>query len=144
MVSVQKLTDSVSVSPQIAVDDLDVLAKTGFVMVINNRPDGEEPGQPDHRTLAKAAQDAGLSYHYLPMTMAGLDKKMITDFADLVQSAGGPVLAYCRSGGRSAFLWALGADMPVADILDVTGRAGFDFSSQAPVFEQVRMLRKQG
>lgn len=144
MVSIKKLTDTMSVSPQIEVDDLSKIADAGFSMVINNRPDGEESGQPDHETLAIAAKNAGLSYHYLPMTMAALDEKLINAFADLVQSAKGPVLAYCRSGTRSAFLWALGADMPVERLLEATGKAGYDLSTQAEVIRQAHARRKGG
>ena len=41
------LSDSVAVSEQISVEDVAAIAAAGFQVLINNRPDGEESGQPD-------------------------------------------------------------------------------------------------
>ncbi len=104
-----RLTDRVMVSPQIAADDFAALARSGVRAVINNRPDGEEPGQLSSAEAAKLAAENGLAYHHIPITAATLSDAAVTAFRQDVAAAGGEVLAYCRSGTRSATLWALGA-----------------------------------
>ena len=63
----RQLTPNLAVSPQIALDDVPVLARSGFRTLVNNRPDAED-GAIDHDLFAKAAADAGMAYHYLPFT----------------------------------------------------------------------------
>ena len=40
----RRVTDQLSVAPQISLGDVDEAARQGFRLIINNRPDGEEPG----------------------------------------------------------------------------------------------------
>ena len=42
----KRLTDALLVCGQISVQDVDRFAEAGVRLIINNRPDGEEPGQP--------------------------------------------------------------------------------------------------
>ncbi len=104
-----RLSGRVMVSPQIAADDFAALARAGVRAVINNRPDGEEPGQLSSAEAANLAAENGLAYHHIPITAATLSDAAVTAFRQDVAAAGGEVLAYCRSGTRSATLWALGA-----------------------------------
>ncbi|HZC16035.1 MAG TPA: sulfur transferase domain-containing protein, partial [Caulobacteraceae bacterium] len=46
MAEFRKVTEGFSVAPQIDLEDLPRAAAQGFKLVINNRPDGEAPGQP--------------------------------------------------------------------------------------------------
>jgi len=103
-----KLTDRVAVAPQIAAADFAALAAAGVRTVINNRPDGEELGQLSSAEAARLAAAAGLAYRHIPVTAATLSDEAVTAFRQEVAAASGPVLAYCRSGTRSATLWALG------------------------------------
>ena len=82
------------------------LAKLGFKTVINNRPDREVPFQPRSKTLAARAKKTGITYLYLPVISGGITQKDVDDFAALLAKAQGPVLAFCRTGTRSANLWA--------------------------------------
>ena len=41
---IRKINDSISVSPQIKLEDAHELARLGFKSIISNRPDGEEKG----------------------------------------------------------------------------------------------------
>jgi len=50
-----KITEQLSVAGQISRDEIAALAKEGFGTIINNRPDGEEPGQ---LTAAEARTEA--------------------------------------------------------------------------------------
>jgi sulfide:quinone oxidoreductase len=100
------LTADLSVSAQITPDQLDEIAAQGFRAVICNRPDGEEPGQPSFARIEAAARAAGIEARYLPVTGADLTDDKATAFAGLLNTLPGPVLAYCRSGMRSATLWS--------------------------------------
>ena len=100
-----RLTDTISVAGQIAPADL--LGPHGFVAVVNNRPDGEEPGQPSGAAMQAAATAAGLGYTAIPIDHSGFSIEQIDAMVAVLDGAGGPVLAWCRSGTRSANLWAL-------------------------------------
>ena len=107
MTAFRRVTDSLSVSPQIAVDDLDRAAGEGFVLVINNRPDDEEPGQPSSAQIEAAARAAGLDYLHVPVR-GGPTPDQVETVRRAVEGAEGPVLAFCRSGTRSIVTWSLG------------------------------------
>lgn len=58
---------TLAVAPQMAPEELAGLAAQGFAAVICNRPDGEEPGQPPLDEMRRAAQEAGLAFHHIPV-----------------------------------------------------------------------------
>ena len=100
-----RLTDTVSVAGQIAPADL--AGAHGFTTVVNNRPDGEEAGQPSGTAMQAAAVSAGLAYFAIPIDHGGFTVEQVDAMAAVLNGASGPVLAWCRSGTRSANLWAL-------------------------------------
>jgi uncharacterized protein (TIGR01244 family) len=89
---------------QLAVEDLDAAAASGIRLIVNNRPDGEEPGQPSSAGIEAAARAAGLDYRHIPVA-GGFGPGQVEAMARALEQ--GPVLAFCRSGTRSTFLWAL-------------------------------------
>jgi uncharacterized protein (TIGR01244 family) len=131
MTAFRRVTDSLSVSPQIAPDDLDRAAGEGFVLVINNRPDDEEPGQPSSAQIEAAARAAGLDYLYVPVR-GGPTPDQVEAVRRAVEEAEGPVLAFCRSGTRSIVTWSLGqAASGAADRATLVRQgadAGYDLS----------------
>ena len=102
---ITRLDDRVSVSPQIVADDLAAIAARGFRVVVNNRPDGEAPGQPSSGDLECEAVRRGLHYFHLPITPGEMTEHHVQDFAQILSGTDGPVLAFCRSGARSTRLW---------------------------------------
>src|SRR3546814_8820799 len=76
-------------------------------MIVNNRPDGEEPSAPQGGDIASAAAAEGLAYAAIPVGHAGFSHPQLDALDTLLADATGPVLAYCRSGTRSTHLWAL-------------------------------------
>lgn len=94
-----------TVAPQIGPADLPAIAAAGFTMVICNRPDGEEPGQPEWETVRAACAAEGLAAEFLPQTGRPPTRDEIDRLLALLEQAGGPVFAYCRSGRRSEYLW---------------------------------------
>ncbi|SDA27261.1 TIGR01244 family sulfur transferase [Sphingomonas sp. NFR15] len=135
---IRKMDDSVSVAPQITPEDVADIAAAGFVAIVNNRPDGEDPGQPEGAAVRAAAEAAGLAYTEIPVTQAGFSHPQIDAMVQALEEAGGPVLAFCRSGTRSCNLWALaqakqGRD---PDVLIAKGReAGYDLNGLRPLLE---------
>lgn len=102
---IHRLVPELAVTGQLRADDLAEIAANGFRTVINNRPDGEEPSQPAAAELERAARAAGLEYRHIPVTPGELDDRDARRFGELVRTEG-PVLAFCRTGNRSANLWA--------------------------------------
>jgi uncharacterized protein (TIGR01244 family) len=127
----RKLDDSISVSEQITPADVEAAAALGFKMIINNRPDDEQPGQPAGADIREAARDHGLAYVAIPITHSGYSTAQVDAMRDALAKADGPVLAFCRSGTRSTFAWALarGADGEDAEVLATkAAQAGYDIS----------------
>lgn len=94
-----------SVSPQLQPNELEEVLGQGFRMVINNRPDGEETGQPTSAELRAAARRLGLGYRHIPVVPGALTAHEASAFSTALREAGGPVLAFCRTGTRSTKLW---------------------------------------
>jgi uncharacterized protein (TIGR01244 family) len=126
----RELDDSTFVAGQIAAEDVAELAAQGVTMIVNNRPDGEEPGQPEAAAIEAAARAAGLDYHFIPVA-GGLSLEQIDAMAAALAKARGPVLAFCRSGTRSTFLWALARSRmgdPGDELAATAAAAGFDLA----------------
>ena len=126
----RRVTEELSVSPQIVSADVADLAAEGIRSIICNRPDGEGPNQPAFEEIEAAAKKHGLEVRYQPVESGHVRDDDISAFGALLDNLPKPVLAYCRSGTRSAMLWALseGAKRPLSDILERTKAAGYDFS----------------
>jgi uncharacterized protein (TIGR01244 family) len=136
----RKVTDRVSVSPQITPDMVADIADGGFVAIVNNRPDDEEAGQPLGDTIRAAAEAAGLRYTAIPVTSAGFSHPQVAAMAQALSEADGPVLAYCRSGTRSCNLWALAAAQAGGDPSDLVTQgagAGYNLEGIRPLLDQL-------
>jgi uncharacterized protein (TIGR01244 family) len=101
------ITDQLAVSPQITTDDVAEAARQGFKAIINNRPDGEEPGQPRGADIEAAARAAGMTYAHIPVLGMPTPDQVEAQRQALAE-AGGPTLAFCRSGNRCMVIWSLG------------------------------------
>ena len=123
----KELDSTTFVSGQIAPEDI---AALGVATIINNRPDGEEPGQPTSGAIEAAAHAAGIDYRHIPVA-GGISQPQVAQMADALAQAKGPVLAFCRSGTRSTYLWALARARLGDDAEDLTMKAaaaGYDLS----------------
>lgn len=138
MLDIRPLNDRFAVAPQIEPEDLPAIAAAGYVAVVNNRPDGEEPGQPSAAAIRAAAEAAGLVYHEVPVTQAGFAPMQLDAMRAALVAADGPVLAYCRSGTRSCNLWALAAAREGRNPDLLVGQAqaaGYDLSGMRPTLD---------
>ena len=132
---VQPVTEGFAVSPQLTADDIVRAAAEGVGLVINNRPDDEEAGQPSSSELAAAAAEAGIGYLHLPVR-GGPTESQVAEMRAAVDGADGTVLAFCRSGARSIFTWALGRQaagtLSRDEVLALARQAGYDLSAHLP------------
>ena len=102
----RKLDDTTFVAGQIWPEDVTAAAAAGVTMIVNNRPDDEEAGQPGSAEIESAARAAGVDYRFIPVS-SGVSEAQIAAMAEALEAADGKVLAFCRSGTRSTLLWAL-------------------------------------
>ena len=140
MLDIRHLNDRFAVAPQIDAEDLPAIAAAGFVAVINNRPDGEEDGQPAGEAIRHAAEAAGLTYTAIPVGHAGLGEGELDAMTAAVTAADGPVLAFCRSGTRSCHLWALSAARAGRDPALLVAQAqgsGYDLRGLQPLLTRL-------
>ena len=122
------LTARLSVSAQILPKDIKAIKDAGFRAIVCNRPDGEGADQPTFEEIAKAAKKHGLESSYLPIVSGKVMDEDAAAFDAALAELPGPVLAYCRTGTRSATLWSLAQSeqRSLADILAATKAAGYD------------------
>ncbi|WP_439590304.1 TIGR01244 family sulfur transferase [Hydrogenophaga sp.] len=132
--NVVPLSVTLSVAGQIAPADLLEIARAGFKSVICNRPDGEGSRQFSSQDMEAAARQAGLTMAYLPVVSGQVTEDDGRAFGSLLKQLPTPVLAYCRSGMRSATLWALSqADRQAwPELVQRVARAGFNLSGVTP------------
>ncbi len=129
----RRVTDELSVSPQITVEDVAAIAAAGYRSILCNRPDGEQPGQTGYTEIEAAARKAGLEIDWQPVISGQVTDEDADVFADRVANLPAPVFAYCRSGTRCIVLWSLSeaGRRPVNEILMTAGKAGYDLSGLA-------------
>ena len=103
----RQLDDKTLVDGQIAPADVAALKTLGVTMIVNNRPDGEDEGQPTSDEIEAAATAAGIEYRHVPIAR-GMGPSDIEAMRDAMHAAGeGKIFAYCRSGNRSTLAWAV-------------------------------------
>ncbi|NML08716.1 TIGR01244 family phosphatase [Sphingobium sp. AR-3-1] len=140
----RKLTDRILVAPQITIDQVEQAKAQGVTLIINNRPDDEEPGQVNGAEIEAAAKAAGIAYLAVPVAHGGFAPWQLDGMAQALEQAGdGKLLAYCRSGTRSTLLWALTRARAGdnADVLSAqAAAAGYDI---APVRQIMDALAPQ-
>ena len=101
------LTPGLAVCAQITPDDVAALKAQGVRSIICNRPDQEEAGQPDFADIAAAARAAGITARYIPVKSGMVTEADAAAFGAALEEMPRPVVAYCRSGSRSASLWSM-------------------------------------
>ena len=126
---IRQLDDHMMVCGQVAPHEVAGLAEQGITVLVNNRPDGEEVGQPLAGDIEDAAAKAGIRYHFVPI-MRGIGPADIESMQHAVRDAeGGKLLAFCRSGTRSALTLALAKreeGAPAEEVTRLLTDAGFD------------------
>ena len=137
----RNLDERVIVSPQIAAEDVAAAKAQGVTLIVNNRPDGEAPDEPQGAEIEAAAKAAGLKYVAIPVGHGGFSAPQVDAMAAALTATKGKTLAYCRSGTRSTLLWGL-ARAKLGDAPDVlkakANAAGYDLTPVAALLEMSR------
>jgi sulfide:quinone oxidoreductase len=144
----RRIAEGFAVSGQLQPDDMRAAAEAGYTTIINNRPDREGgPEQPTAEACAKAAEEAGLAYHYLPMTPDQLSPELVASFHAALSQSSGPVLAHCKSGPRSLVLWGLAQvchqGREIDAVLEEAYAQGFDITHLKPLFQAFQQQTAQ-
>jgi uncharacterized protein (TIGR01244 family) len=137
------LDDRFMVAPQIEAEQIADAKALGVTLIVNNRPDGESPGEPQGAEIEEKARAAGLDYVAIPVGHGGFSQPQVDAMTAALDGATGKTLAYCRSGTRSTLLWSLArakaGDTPQS-LHEKANDAGYDLS---PVAALIDMLAAQ-
>ena len=130
----RQLDEKTLVGGQIGPDDVASLKELGVTLIINNRPDGEDVGQPEGDDIEAAAQSAGIDYRHVPIAR-GLGPSDIEAMREAINSVGeGKLFAFCCSGNRSALAWAVARSedgVSREELNRLANEAGFDLGPVA-------------
>ena len=139
----RSLTPDYAVAPQIEPEDLAAIKAAGFVLVIDNRPDGEIGGDLWADSMAIAAETAGLRFVVNPVYPGEFTPDLVARQREAVETAGGPVLAYCASGNRSTVVWELmnAGQIPTDEMLTIAVRNGYNHE---PLRALIESFARQG
>ena len=89
----------ITISGQITPEDVKVLAEQGVKTIVNNRPDGEEAGQPTSAEIEQACTEQGIAY------------KQVAFSNDTER----PLHIFCRTGNRSSTILAAARERDLLD-----------------------------
>jgi uncharacterized protein (TIGR01244 family) len=130
----RQLNDRTLVAGQISPDDVSDLKQLGVTLIVNNRPDGEDIGQPESEDIAAAAKAAGIEYRHVPIAR-GMGPSDIEAMREAMHAAGeGKLFAFCRSGNRSVLSWAVAKSedgVSREELNRMANEAGFDLGPVA-------------
>ena len=131
---IRQLDDKTLVAGQLTPDQVADLKAQGVTMLVNNRPDNEDAGQPLSTDMEAAARAAGLEYRHIPIRF-GIGPSDVEAMRKAMHAAGdGKLLAYCRAGNRSTLAWAVARAEDCADpeeLKDCAEAAGFSLGPVA-------------
>ena len=128
-----------AVSPQLSAKDIEQAAANGVTAIVNNRPRPEkDSASREQQTCAPPPTPQASAFHDIPMQGMAFTEDDVTALSAVLEEAEGKVVSFCRSGGRSAMLWAI-AQAPhlgVDAVLAAAADAGFDLGGLRPLLEQ--------
>ena len=133
----KEVTKNYFVSPQILASDVGLLKEQGFETIVCNRPDNEEPNQPDFESINKECSRLGF-YNY-PLSPGDLNIERVLETKGLLEE-GNKILAYCRTGTRCITLWACAevANKEVKEILKISENAGYDLNHMEEILSSLK------
>lgn len=141
----QLLHDNFFIAGQITAEDFSIAKELGISLIINNRPDGEEAGILPVSEAQQLAKNHDLEYLHLPMANGQpLPEDLIPSMQLALQEQKnnqGKVLAHCRTGTRSSFLWGIieimNGNKTSEEVIQLGTQAGVNLTGFAPVLQSV-------
>jgi sulfide:quinone oxidoreductase len=72
-----------------------------------------------------------MEVRYIPVTSSNFIDEDVSAFRSAVYTLPKPIVAYCRTGTRSTFLWALSEapNLPMNEIISRAAAAGYDLKN---------------
>lgn len=125
-----RITDKIWTGSRPSAEQMEALRNQGVAVIVNHRPDGEEPGQPTSAELAEAAERHGLRYVHAPVS--GMPNPSAVDATkEVLDTLGDDERAFffCKSGTRSTGTWAMAERLRGADgekLRDLARAAGYN------------------
>jgi uncharacterized protein (TIGR01244 family) len=135
------LAPGVSAAGKLDRADIEALAASGVRTIVNNRPDGEDPGQLPADEARLLAEARGIAYHHIPVTAATLTRGDVDAMEAVLAAAEQPIVLHCRSGTRSTLLWGLVRLRQGAEALSLVAEAarhGIDIAALPAIAARLR------
>jgi len=136
----KKVNDELTVTGQVAPDDLQQAAQQGFKSVLNLRASDEKDVLADEEQQARAA---GLEYTNIPVKKEEISPELTTRVLAAIDALPKPALIHCASGmraGAMAFMHAATrGGMNAQEAMEKAQASGFDCSAEPQLkqfFEQ--------
>jgi sulfide:quinone oxidoreductase len=147
MARIAQLEPDIFAAWQLDAGDFADLAARGFRSVVNNRPDGEAADQLPTALAEAAARRHGLQFRYQPVDgLTVTDDDVVDAFARAMAELPRPILFYCRSGMRSAAVWAQAAAsrLGIDRVLESTAKAGYTLEDlREDLVERMQRMAEQ-
>ena len=114
------LSDTIGVSDQISPEDVLELSSLGVKSIICNRPDREsECDQPDAELIRQASKKLGIEFAFHPVESNFQTEQDASEMAKQLCKLPKPIIAYCRSGGRSTALIGLAEQLQFINLQEL-------------------------
>jgi len=141
----QLLHDNFYIDGQLTEADFIAAKEAGITLIINNRPDAEEPGILSVERAKSLAEENGMNYLHLPMANGQpLSPELIPSMKKALEEQNdeeGKILAHCRTGTRSSFLWGIVQIMEgtlnTAEVIQTAADAGINLAGFAPILHNI-------
>lgn len=132
------LSPNVTVLAQPSVEDIGDLADCGYRSVIGNRPEGESADQPEWNDLKAAATALGMEAVQIPVVASAITAADVDAFTEALERLPKPIAVFCRTGTRSALLWALAnlASLTVDERIAIAAEEGYDLEPFRPLLSR--------
>ena len=125
-----QFNDQLTVGPQPSEEELKSLPNEGFKSVINFRTEGEDEQPMSPSDEGGKAEESGLNYLHLPVSMDAMDESKVDGFREQYKSLPKPVFAHCKSGKRAGAMMmmhtAVEQGMSGEQALDKAREMGFE------------------
>jgi uncharacterized protein (TIGR01244 family) len=108
VLDIVNLTPEFAIGPQVSADDFASLRAAGFASVLNARPDDEIGTYLAAAEAERLARANGLAYAHCPSESHAIFEPDIADrFERALVELPKPIFSHCKTGTRSAILWAI-------------------------------------
>ena len=127
MLKIVRITPDFAIGAQPSPGDFAEIRAAGFASILNARPDDEDGTYLISTEAKESAHSEGLAYIHSPSENHTLfETDVIDQFERALTHIPSPIFAHCKSGTRTAILWALVAvrHREVDDVIATLREAG--------------------